>query len=180
MQENIANKISAAKQGDELALSNIMAALMPTIKIIAAKHVCTGLEYDDIVQECMIAVFHAIISYDETKGASFLTYSNTCIENAAVSAVRSANRQKHLFLNSAVPLTEAHESIKEQSAEEIVFTSESYNNALKDIQNRLSTLEKNVLFAFLDGSSYMQIAKHLNITEKAVDNALQRIRAKLR
>ena len=36
-----------------------------------------------------------------------------------------------------------------------------------------------MLFLFLDGLSYRQIAAKLGKTEKAVDNAVQRIRRKL-
>ncbi len=180
MHSEISNKISLAKNGDEKALSYLMAAFTPNIKASAAKCVSPGLEYEDIAQECMIALFRAIISYDSEKGATFSTYACACIENAAVSALRSANRKKHMALNTAVPLTDTDESVNEQSAEDVVFKSESYSTAIKHINNKLSQLEKNVLFAFLDGASYSVIASRLNITEKSVDNALQRIRAKLR
>ncbi len=180
MQKEIESEVCLAKNGDERALSHLMAAFAPTIKACGAKYVCPGLEYEDIAQECMIALFRAIISYNKEKGASFPTYASTCIENAAVSALRSANRKKHFALNTAVSLADTNENESEQSAEDVVFKAESYNTAIKHINNKLSQLEKNVLFAFLDGASYLQIANRLNITEKSVDNALQRIRAKLR
>ncbi len=180
MQINFDDIIEAAKSGNEKALSEIMHEFMPTIKITAAKYASVNLEYDDIIQECMMALFRAILSFMQDNGAKFKTYACTCIENAAISAHRSANRQKHSLLNTAVPLHETSENINEQSAEDIVLSSESYIGALKHIQNILSPHEKNVLFAFLDGQTYTEIAKRLNITEKSVDNALQRIRAKLR
>ena len=43
----------------------------------------------------------------------------------------------------------------------------------------LSVFETEVLFHFLDGLSYRQIAEAVGRTEKAVDNAVQRIRRKL-
>ena len=51
---------------------------------------------------------------------------------------------------------------------------------MQSIDTRLSALEKQVLALFLDGNSYSAIAKRLNASEKAVDNALQRVRAKLK
>ena len=42
-----------------------------------------------------------------------------------------------------------------------------------------SSFETEVLFLFLDGLTYRQIATEAGRTEKAVDNAVQRIRRKL-
>ncbi len=143
---------------------------------------CAGLEYDDIIQECMVALFKAILNYNETKGAKFATYAGVCITNAAVSATRAATRQKHAPLNNAVPLLHIKNDVKGVSPgpEDLIVENESYNCALKDIENRLSELEKLVLSAFLDGKSYIQIATELNVSQKTVDNALARVRAKLR
>ena len=47
------------------------------------------------------------------------------------------------------------------------------------LHSRLSKLEYPVLYLFLNGQSYEQIAEALSVTEKAVDNALQRIRKKI-
>ena len=48
------------------------------------------------------------------------------------------------------------------------------------IENELSPLEKQVLELYLTGMGYVEIAHVLNRVEKSTDNALQRIRAKLR
>ena len=64
--------------------------------------------------------------------------------------------------------------------EELVMQSERYTQTMQSIDTRLSALEKQVLALFLDGNSYSAIAKRLNVSEKAVDNALQRVRAKLK
>ena len=58
--------------------------------------------------------------------------------------------------------------------------SERYTQTMQSIDTRLSALEKQVLALFLDGNTYSAIAKRLNVSEKAVDNALQRVRAKLK
>ena len=45
---------------------------------------------------------------------------------------------------------------------------------------RISALEKKVLFFHLGGMDYKAIAEALDISEKSVDNALQRVRKKLK
>ena len=48
------------------------------------------------------------------------------------------------------------------------------------IRDTLSPLEYKILALFLQEYSYAEIGKKVNKSEKAVDNALQRIRKKLR
>ncbi len=182
MQEKFIEKLLLVREGNGQALDEIIAHFMPAVKSAAARTVCPGLEYDDVVQECLIALFRAIISYNAEKGATFSTYACTCIDNAAISAVRSATRKKHAMLNNALPLFEIGENSAalQESPEELFVQSESYLSALENIETRLSKLERQVLIAFLTGESYADIAKRLNIEPKTVDNALQRARAKLR
>ena len=63
--------------------------------------------------------------------------------------------------------------------ETAVLNKEAYDRLKEDIFSKLSKTELKVLQAYLSGSSYEQIALMLNISVKAVDNAMQRIRKKL-
>ena len=64
--------------------------------------------------------------------------------------------------------------------ESILIEKEDYKTLTDNIRLELSKLEYNVLQSFLEGKSYTEIAAGLNITEKAVDNALARIRKKIK
>ena len=57
---------------------------------------------------------------------------------------------------------------------------ENVKNLERTIERELSTFEKQVLDLYLTGMSYVQIAKVLGRDEKSADNALQRIKGKLR
>ena len=48
------------------------------------------------------------------------------------------------------------------------------------VDNELSKLEANVFLSYLSGMTYKEIAACLDISEKSVDNALGRVRRKLR
>ena len=50
----------------------------------------------------------------------------------------------------------------------------------KKIRQQLSKFENQVLELYLDGENYLEIAHHLGKTPKSIDNALQRIRGKVR
>ena len=64
--------------------------------------------------------------------------------------------------------------------EAIVIAKEDYDSLTQSIKLELSSMEYEVLQLFLSGMSYSDIATSLEITEKAVDNALSRIRKKLK
>ena len=50
----------------------------------------------------------------------------------------------------------------------------------KAIEEELSDFERQVLDLYMTGMSYTQIARVLGRDEKATDNALQRLKAKIR
>ena len=62
--------------------------------------------------------------------------------------------------------------------EDSFFIKENRERARQRLLDALSPLEKKVLDLFMEGQSYSQIARQLNKNEKAVDNAIQRIRKK--
>lgn len=173
-------QLQRAKEGDEQALAALIARQMPLIRALAARSVSPGLEFEDAVQEGLIALFFAMGSYDGARGASFSTYASVCIRSGIADAVRRAGRRKHAPLNRSVPLDDAgHVPMAGGPAEE-AEAREQYRATMHQLETRLSSLEKQVLALFLDGLSYGAIARRLGVGEKAVDNALQRVRAKLR
>ena len=153
-------QLAQARQGDEAALAGIIARMMPVVNAAAARAVCPGLEFEDAVQEGLVGLFCAVRTYKGGAGTAFSTYAAACVRNAVNSAARAASRRKHEVLNRAVPI-EAAPSTQAKSP-------------------RLSPREKSVLALFMAGASYGQIARRLHLTPKAVDNALQRVRAKLK
>jgi RNA polymerase sporulation-specific sigma factor len=177
--------LEAARMGDEVALAELIVQHMASIRALAHTVQQPGLAFDDAVQEGMIGLLQAVKSYNAAKGASFATYAGVCIEHAMVSAARAAGRRKHTPLNQAVSYNALDEAdyaaqAAEPNPEEQVLANEQMSQVMTDIRTRLSVRERQVLALFLDGLSYSAIAARLSIDEKAVDNALQRVRAKLR
>ena len=95
-----------AKTGDERALAGIISRMMPQVRFGAYSLPAEGLDSEDLVQEGLIGLMHAIGTYVPEKGVKFETYGASCIQNAQISALRAARRKKHGPLNSSVPLSE--------------------------------------------------------------------------
>ena len=144
-----------------------------------------GGETDDLIQEGMIGLFKAVQNYDSGKEASFQTFARLCIDRQLYKAVSGSNRQKHQPLNTYVSLSQEEgtdhlEELWEQSPETIVIARENVDDLETRIRRCLSPLENQVLELYLLGEDYSQISKTLGKTKKSVDNALQRIKGKVR
>ncbi len=171
------SQICQAARGDQTALATVIARMLPSIRAEAVKAVCPGLEAEDAVQEGLIALLRAVQSYRPGQG-SFEPYARRCIANAMRDARRAAGRKKHQLLNESVELEQ--QPAAGQDPEEIAIRNEEYHLAIHNIHTRLSAYERQELLLFLDGYSYATIAQMLEKPTKAVENAMVRVRRKLK
>lgn len=152
-----------------------------------------GADNEDLIQEGMIGLFKALRDYDSGRDASFATFADLCVSRQMYTAVQASRRQKHIPLNTYVSLNgsvgrdgdeeELSEMLAarfEQSPEEVLIDRENVVLLEKTIERELSTFEKQVLDLYLTGMGYQQIAKVLGRDDKSTDNALQRLKNKLR
>lgn len=144
-----------------------------------------GGDHEDLIQEGMLGLFKAVRDYKPEKEASFATFAGLCIDRQMYSAVASSQRQKHQPLNSFVSLSEPVSEqelrlVDEETPEEIMISRENVIGMHERIKERLSKFEYQVLELYLKGYDYTQIAEKLGKQPKAIDNALQRIRGKVR
>lgn len=143
----------------------------------------TPAEKDDYYQEALISFYKAIKTYNQSK-ASFRTYFMTCVTNALISAKRSLNKNGE---NTEVTYTEDEQTTAlkvatscENDPQKLVERQETIDSITQKMNTLLSDFERQTLKLYLDGNSYEQIAQKLSSTEKSVDNALQRVRRKLK
>ena len=184
------------RDGDENIIDYIMEKYKDLVKNKAKSMYILGADNDDLIQEGMIGLFKAVRDYDSGRDASFFTFADLCISRQMYTAVQASGRKKHTPLNSYislyshvasgngqgedVELVSFLASKAELSPEEMMIDKENVENLEKTIERELSTFEKQVLDLYLTGMSYVQIAKVLGKDEKSADNALQRIKGKLK
>jgi RNA polymerase sporulation-specific sigma factor len=115
-----------------------------------------------------------------------------CVTRQIMTALKAASRQKHIPLNTYVSLNKpvyvedtnkSYQDMlvtsKTDDPESLYIDGEKTEEISKEIRNSLSDFEYRVLRLYLQGVSYLKIANVLNKEEKAIDNAIQRIRKKL-
>ena len=144
-----------------------------------------GGETDDLIQEGMIGLFKAVRDFQPGREAAFATFAGVCIDRQLYSAIQSSNRQKHIPLNSYVSLNQEEEGspiweLSVENPESIVIDQENARDLQRKFMGFLSPMERKVLDLYLRGEGYVEIARILNKSPKSIDNALQRIRSKIR
>ena len=139
---------------------------------------CRESDREDASQEASLALYSAVKDYDKSKSA-FSSFASLCIKRSVIYWLKRANRKKSIPEELLEPIENV--SIPDcNSPEKIFFDKESYKALAHNIRLELSGLEFVVLRLFLSGKKYIDIADELGISEKSVNNALLRIRKKLK
>ena len=175
--------VDLLRQGE----TEVMDYLLEKYKFIVRQkaRVLAGGEADDLIQEGMIGLFKAIRDYRGDKEASFYTFAQLCVDRQMYNAIQSSTRQKHQPLNSYVSMNgeewESQMGSKtQQSPESIIIAQENAVMMEENIRKQLSKFENEVLTLYLEGNNYQQIGEAMGKPSKSIDNALQRVKTKVR
>jgi len=169
--------VASAKSGDDKAfgvlaqryhglLSSYVASLSPSVP-----------EREDLMQEALIGLLRAVRSYDGVS-ACFGTYVAICVRNSVITGLRRCGKQKQeVPYDDLGPLTDGTAL---ETPELQYFDIESTNQLQDRVFSALSKYERAVFEMYLAEIPYAIMAKRLNKNEKSIDNAIQRIKAKLK
>lgn len=174
-----------AQSGDMLSAEELIKRYTGLVKNTARSFFLFGGDVEDLIQEGTLGLFKATMAY--TIGTPFKNFASVCIKRNIISAVKSANREKHKVLNNYVDYAtvfgeEAFETYFGDDSLDpaVMYSKREQQQELKDrFKKILSTLENEILGYYLNGYSYAEIADILGKTPKTVDNAMQRIRKKI-
>lgn len=184
--------IAALRTGENEIMDYLMEKYKNLVRKKAKALYLIGGDADDLIQEGMIGLFKAIRDFRPDRESSFYHFADLCIARQLYTAVEASQRKKHAPLNSYVPLDVDLEdgvtgniegvlsSVEELNPEKIVINREEVDAFQKKVRERLSKMEKEVLAYYLQGFHYQQIAEIMNREPKAIDNALQRLKKKLK
>jgi RNA polymerase sporulation-specific sigma factor len=179
-----------ARAGDADALEGLLTAYKPLVRSSISQLYIPGADYDDLLQEGMIGLYKAILTFDQEQGAAFASYAGVCIRNHVFDQIQKAGRLKNQPLNLSLPLenslfdaTEGMESEisgRTEDPVEIAIFREVAEDMSIYIERTFSNLEKQVFIQTMQYATRQEIAEHLGVSEKSVENALYRGRSKLR
>lgn len=147
-----------------------------------------GYDYNDLVQEGMIGLSRAITDYKTQKDVQFNTFANVCIERQIFSFLRNIDSGKHKVLNDSISFDTTTNTYgksldqilddKNINPETSFVQNEETNDLFDNILNELTEKESEVFKLRSQGFTYKEIASLLNISEKSVSKAIEKIKIK--
>lgn len=171
-----------AANGDDESMALLISKVTPVAAAKASSFAKARIPDEDLTQEGMLGFLDAVRTFNPENGATFRGYAETCINNRIVSAVRVNYNNKNAALSNAVAFEDNGADIGDTSADPAVIVSRNDESEYyeKLLSSGLSEFEYKVVMLRLENKSYSDVAKELGCSEKAVDNALQRIKKKMR
>jgi len=182
-----------AKNGNQEAIAAVFDQYRNFVFMKAKNYFLVGADKEDLIQEGMIGLLKAIRAYEVEKAASFKTFATICIKRQIITAIKIANSQKHLALNTAIGMDNENEETNKENSysyvkgldsyvfynpEDLFLSKEQALGLKKYLESNLSSFEEQVFKYMILGYTYKEIAVKIEEKVKAVDNAIQRIKRK--
>lgn len=182
-------------ESDEDAKDIVYMKYKYIIDIVIKKYAFTamkyGFEYKDLYQEALVGFSDALQSYQEDKKSSLPTFITLCVDRRLQNAIRKAGRIKnkmlleclsldHVYEEYNIPLKEVISDHNENDPLTNITKEEEFDELLNIIEKSLSSTEYEVYKLLISGLSYNEIAKVLGKRPKQIDNAIQRLKNKVK
>ena len=175
MDKTLYEKLLAVKNGSDPAFSSLCEDYEALVESMAQSFFesCSNMDKDDLRQEARMALYRAAMKFSlEQNDVTFGLYAKICIRNKLISVRRKYATQSKLK--------------SKRNAEDFGVTAEGESSLprrtlfTEDVVALLSPFEQKVFALYAQKCSYSEIARTLERSEKSIDNAIYRIKSKLR
>ena len=123
---------------------------------------------EDLYQECRIVLYKAAKRFDTLKSVKFATYATACVKNYLASFFRKYGGEKAYASLEDIPESELSSFD--------VYDFSDFDNMFEI----LTSFERQVFLLYIERKSYKHIAEILDKSVKSIDNAVFRIKNKLK
>lgn len=186
--------IASIRAGDPQAEAYLLNKYQYLVHVKAKSYFLDGAEHDDTIQEGMIGLYKAIRDYKFNDICSFRSFAVLCITRQIITAVKTHTRKKHNPLScyrslEANTFDEGGDVVyyattgvctKAEDPLDLFIFEDEVSRIICILKEKLSGLEWKVLVSYLEGKSYKEIAGEIRRDTKVVDNALCRIKVKIK
>ena len=181
----VKNLIVQVRTDDQEAFGEMLQLYEPLIGSFTARFVSNGAsqqDAEDFRQELTMSFYNAILSYDlEQTEVSFGLYAKICLNNFFITQLRTLKKRKSAEMISLDQENWLMENQSEQGdPSSDVIQREKLRELNRKIESTLSDFENKVWKYYVSGCSSREIAQALDKSEKSIENAVFRIRQKLK
>ena len=179
---DVISLILRVRDKDQQAFSELLEKYKPLLISLVSRFTDDGAakpHEEDLFQEATLVFYNAILNYDCSQSeVEFGLYARICIYNALVSQVRIIN--KHKAEQPTELDTDAIFNGDTDSPVTGIVEAERLRELYSTIKNNLSDYEYEIWHNYMLGKTARQIGDAIGRDERSVNNAIYRIRKKLR
>ena len=176
--QKIGELISLIRAGEQAAFVCLLEEYKPLVEAEVARH-AVGLSHEDgedLHQIALVALYRAALGFDLAQSeVEFGLYAKICMANALVSQLRVLNRRK-----AELSLTDTLSCALVDDPSARLMEEEALAALHERIRAVLSPLELGVWTLYMAGYRSSEIAHQLGKDTHSVENAVYRVRQKLR
>lgn len=182
-------------QNDEdslrLLIQRYQAVIWAIVHELSPKPVPYEIDLEDLYQEGLIGLIDAVSSYRDDKNSSFGTFARICINRQIRTALRKYRSETYRLLSRAVsldsPINDDEDltlidtiAINNREGDPVFHVQVEWaKNQIPLIKEGLPDYQWEVYQYYMHGYSYLEIAEYFKISQKDVDNIIQKIRKKI-
>lgn len=170
-----------SQSGDKQATEELLLRHSGLVRSCARGLFLIGGETEDLIQEGMIGLYHAIGDYKESEGSSFKNFAYLCVRRRIVDAVKTSLRKKNVPIEEVFPYY-GNELLLYGGTinpEEVLVSYDERREFRQTMVRVLSDFEFKVLTMYVEGMTCAEICEATGKSGKSVDNAIQRSKRKL-
>ena len=175
MDSQLTKLILNVQSGDESSFAKLRAQYEGLLHSLVSQMIAKlpEAEFDDLMQEATLALYHALMRFDtQQKDVTFGLYAKICIRNRLISVARRYGKKSF----DAQKTRSVDLSANERKAARRV----AYRDLDQIAQTTLSSFEYAVYQLYLEGYSINEMAKQMERSPKSIDNAVYRMRKKIK
>lgn len=175
--------LTRAKRGDRTAFGKLVRKYQKRVHATALHITKNHQDADDVAQDAFVRAFRFLPKFDER--SNFFTWLYRITVNTALNHLRSKKRVRNIAQAGAQQVDieggrpEAL-GIRERTPREWAELGERYRRVLEEISGLSPTLRTTLVLATVEGKSYREIAKVLDIPEGTVAWRVNEARKKLK
>lgn len=181
----ILSLIMKVRSGNQAAFEELLKLYEPLVFSFVDKYyanVSNKEDAEDLKQELTVVFYNSILSYDvEQTQVSFGLYAKICMNNAFVTQLRMLKKRNEKGV-MILDVDEVFDDVvsEEKNPEDELVEREKMNELNTRIKATLSSFEYTVWKMYFAGCSSKEMADKMQTNERSVDNAVYRIRKKLK
>ena len=177
--DDVLELLSHIQGGSSGAFVKLAEKYAPLVDSEVSRYVSSlgSADLDDLRQGALVSLYRAALAYRVDGGVTFGLFAKICIVNGIADTLRYIGKKSADISMDEIPEDELS---GEDDPEDRVLDRDELKNIRKKMALILSDFEFEIFELYLAGYSYAEIAAECGKTAKSVDNALRRVKEKLK